>query len=109
MSGDEIETFFKAPRESKTTRRQRILAVRKSAAVELREEVLMRSHGDCEIGSPVCTGRVEHIHHVKRRGQGGRQHLDDVRGTCFLCHEYVHGHVEESYGKGWLRRRGDDG
>jgi hypothetical protein len=100
--GEDIETFHKPLKESKRARTRRAWAAKKDADVALREEVLMRSHGDCEIRSAVCTGRVEVVHHVLRRGQGGAYDLDLVRGSCVACHEHLHGHVAEALERGWL-------
>lgn len=103
----QVEPRWKAPKLSKRKRTERVWAAKKAADVALREEVLMRCHGDCEIRSEVCTGRVQHVHHVLRRGQGGAYDLDLVRGACMACHTYLHANVELSYEKGWLVRRGE--
>lgn len=106
MTGDgEFVAFHKEPRLSKRKRTERAWAAKKAADVALREEVLMRCHGDCEIRSKVCTGKVEQVHHVLRRGQGGAYDIDLVRGTCSACHTYLHGHVTEALEAGWLIQR----
>ena len=105
MSGREVpEPNFKQPKLSKRKRTERTMRQRNDARIALREEVLMRSHGDCEIGSPVCTGRGHHVHHVKRRSRGGRDTLDNVRLACEACHTHLHANPAEAYEKGWLHR-----
>jgi hypothetical protein len=103
----QVEPNFKAPKLSKRKRTERIWAAKKAHRVELLEEVLLRCHGDCEIGSPDCTGRGHHLHHALRRSQGGRDRLEDVRLSCAPCHDYLHTHVAEAFDKGWLLRKGD--
>lgn len=102
----DVEPLTKQPKLSKRKRTERAWAAKREADVALREEVLLRSHGDCEIRSEVCTGRVEHVHHVLRKAKGGAYDLDLVRGACVLCHDFLHGHVELSYERGWLIRSG---
>lgn len=110
MTGDltrtDVTPLTKAPKLSKRKRTERAWQAKKAADVALREEVLMRSHGDCEVRSEVCTGRVEQVHHVLRRGQGGAYDPDLVLGTCVACHDHLHfvAPVAEAYAKGWLRR-----
>jgi 5-methylcytosine-specific restriction endonuclease McrA len=100
----QVTPLPKAPKLSKRKRTERTMRQRNDARIALREEVLMRSHGDCEIRSEVCTGKVEHVHHVKRRSRGGKDDLDNVRGTCSMCHEHLHRNVAEAYANGWLVR-----
>lgn len=71
-----------------------------------KRDVRSRSRGRCEARVPdVCTGRAEHAHHVLRRGQGGADELGNLLDCCRACHEWIHAHVDESYERGWLRRR----
>lgn len=100
----DVEPIAKAPKLSKRKRTERTMRQRNDARIALREEVLMRSHGSCEIVSPVCTGRGHHVHHRRRRSQGGRDVLEDVRLSCSACHGYLHAHVAEAFDKGWLIR-----
>lgn len=99
------DPVFRQPKASKRKRTERAFAAKKASRVALLEEVLLRCHGDCEIGSPVCTGSGHHVHHVLRRSQGGRDRLEDVRLSCQPCHDYLHTHVAEAFDKGWLRSR----
>ena len=107
MNEPEFVAFHKEPRLSKRKRTERAWAAKKAVAVELREELLLRSHGDCEIGSTVCTGRGEQVHHALRRSQGGRDIPEHTRLTCAPCHEHLHRHPTEAFEKGWLLRKED--
>lgn len=107
-----VVPLFKPARTAKATGRRKRLkpfSERKAAGFDayrqLAEELLMRSHGDCEIASDYCKGRGEFIHHVLRRSQGGTDTAEDTRWTCDPCHRYLHDNVAESYERGWLRKR----
>lgn len=82
-------------------------AVRKESA-ELRMArpiVYKRSGGYCEANTPACpagTHNADHVHHIagKRNEAPG-----DLLHVCFDAHRYIHDHPEESYGKGWMKKR----
>ena len=101
----EVNPIPKQPRLSKRKRTERAIAARKASRVELLEELLLRSHGACEIGSPACTGRGVHVHHALRRSQGGRDVPEHTRLTCEPCHEHLHRNVAEAFERGWLIRK----
>lgn len=70
-----------------------------------RKQVEFRSRGFCEATTPAClTGRHEahHVHHVKRRSQGGGHDVDNLLHLCFPAHEWVHAHPAEARERGWL-------
>lgn len=100
----DVEPILKQPKLSKRKRTERRWAAKKIDRVALFEELLMRCHGVCEIGSPDCVGEGVHIHHVLRRSQGGRDIPEHTRLTCVPCHDYLHTHVAEAFDKGWLRK-----
>lgn len=69
----------------------------------MRELVLVRSRGVCECCG---TGRVEVIHHVKRRSQGGTNELSNLLGLSDLHHKEIHMNPAWAYEMGFLRRNG---
>lgn len=85
----------------------------------IREACRDRSAGLCQAGIPgVCEGErpgghprpvYGHAHHLKRRGQGGADHLSNLAWVCGLCHGHLHHRVEWAYEVGLLRRRQDPG
>lgn len=73
--------------------------------VSVRVEVEERSCGVCEaLIDGVCVGRVSHLHHIRRRSQGGEDVAANLLALCAFCHEHIHRHPGESYDHGWLRR-----
>lgn len=72
---------------------------------EIRAEVAARSGGICEAKTPACTGIGSVWHHVLPRSAGGAHIVDNGLWVDAACHTYIHAHPQESYEKGWLRRR----
>lgn len=68
----------------------------------MRELVLARSGGRCELGATCCTGLVRDVHHRKNRGQGGTNDLVNLLGACRACHDYAHRNPAQAYSLGWL-------
>lgn len=69
----------------------------------MRPLVAARSRGRCEGRVPgVCTGRAEHVHHVKLRGQGGGNELGNLRHLCNACHRWVHANIKKARARGLL-------
>jgi hypothetical protein len=68
---------------------------------EVRMIVRRRCGGRCEVGSEVCTGRAEHLHHRKLR-----RHKDHSEANalycCQPCHLHIHQYVTKAYLMGWL-------
>ena len=64
-----------------------------------RHEVFERSGGFCE--EPGCNREIDetlpsehpnslHVHHIKPRGKGGAENLNNLQATCKRCHERHH-------------------
>lgn len=66
------------------------------------EKVLARSGGNCEAMVPFagCTMQTHHLHHRKISGREHR--VENLLALCHRCHDWVHGHPEESYRLGLL-------
>lgn len=64
--------------------------------------VRTRARGLCEIVHVGCTGRIDHVHHRRRRSQGGSDAPDNLLGLCNTGHSFVHDHPKLSFEKGWL-------
>jgi hypothetical protein len=54
----------------------------------------------------VCWGGL-HVHHVKRRSQGGTNHPSNLVCLCASAHQWVHEHPTQSHEMGLLARTGD--
>lgn len=62
---------------------------------KVRQEVLERdSHDGCpcciNCGHPSLNGKGLHLHHVKRRSQGGQHDPKNLVTLCFECHTDLH-------------------
>lgn len=64
--------------------------------------VRARSRGFCEITHVGCTGRAVHVHHKRRRSQGGTDDPENLLHLCRKGHDFVHSNPEISFRKGWL-------
>lgn len=75
----------------------------------IRPAVRERSGGRCEARgfAENCSGRGEHVHHRRRRGQGGANTLANLIDVCSFCHAKIHGRPALAYEHGYLVRRGD--
>ena len=100
------EPNFKQPRLSKRKRTERAWAAKKATRVVLLEELLMRSHGRCELQTPECVGDGSEVHHRLMRSAGGQDVPEHTAWVCQPCHGFAHGHPGMSYDNGWLIRRG---
>lgn len=106
MSKTFVGSFPKQPPAPKVKRKRSNRQVKvKGGWTEpaMREVVMARPR--CEVASVVCTGRVEHAHHIRMRSQGGSHDPENVLAACQPCHEVCHANPEQSYRDGWLRRR----
>lgn len=56
----------------------------------------------CQAQTKDCTGRAVHMHHRKRRSQGGTNDPTNLIAVCVACHSYIHNHPAISYERGWL-------
>lgn len=73
---------------------------------EVRAAVERRSGGMCEAGTAICRKQAAHIHHIRRRSQGGKGTLENALHVCNICHTWIHDHPAESEARGWLLRSG---
>ena len=64
--------------------------------------VRSRSRGFCEITHLGCTGRIDQVHHKRRRSQGGDDTPENLLGVCAKAHELIHANPELSFERGWL-------
>ncbi len=75
---------------------------------EVRREVEARSRGACEARvSYECRQRhqpARHMHHRKRKSQGGPDTAANLVHLCWVCHAYVHRMIGESLMNGLLLR-----
>ena len=72
---------------------------------DAKQAVRERSGGQCEAGTPACTGRAVHVHHVLPRSAGGKHSTANLLHCCRECHDFIHAHPALSYRLGWLKRR----
>lgn len=73
---------------------------------KVRENVIRRSGGWCEVAvDPMCQRQGGHLHHKLPRSAGGPHVEDNLLDTCPSCHRWIHSHPAASYDHGWLLRR----
>lgn len=73
----------------------------------VREEVLARSGGYCEIDHPMCLGRASHMHHILMRSHGGKHEASNLLHVCAPTgHDFIHANPALAYEQGWLQRSG---
>lgn len=74
-----------------------------AAWAKARQKVMSKSNGLCYAKiDGVCGGRAEHVHHIKRRSQGGTNEPNNLLICCHACHEWIHRNPEEAATKGFL-------
>lgn len=78
---------------------------------EVRRQVEARSGGRCE-AAPLwrrdgCQLDGHHLHHRKRRSQGGQHTASNLVHLCHACHRRVHAYVEQAQALGLLLRSWD--
>ena len=71
---------------------------------ELRMATKDRRNGWCAIRwDDGCLDRGSHAHHLRPRGRGGTDEIENTEWTCSWCHSQVHANPEEARKRGWLR------
>lgn len=70
----------------------------------VRAEIERRSGGKCEACTPICRSKAVHIHHIRRRSQGGKGTVANGLHVCSICHTWIHDHPKEAEARGWLLR-----
>lgn len=68
-----------------------------------RARVLKRCGGRCEARWEGCAGAAHHVHHMKRRSQGGTHDVSNLLACCFLCHNQIHSNIEKARKLGHLK------
>lgn len=67
--------------------------------------IIARAGGLCE----VCrVATINHVHHRKRRSQGGPNTMANLMGVCDFDHRMIHANPQWSYERGFLIRRTDE-
>jgi len=68
-------------------------------------DAFMKDKEECEIKSPVCTGRAEYIHHVEGRGIKVILDQSKWKACCGACNGYVEVKDAEAKEKGHKKSR----
>ncbi len=71
----------------------------------VRAEIERRSGGRCEAN---CSSPASHIHHIRRRSQGGEGTTENGLHVCSDCHTWIHANPAKAEALGWLKRSGHD-
>ena len=82
---------------------------RPSIPVSVRAQVRHRSQGRCEFvdgGGRRCSKAGVHLHHVKRRSQGGADTPENLKDFCSADHRWVHDNPEAARALGFLAQKG---
>lgn len=56
----------------------------------------------------ICANTPDHVHHVRRAGQGGDDGPENLLTVCFPCHRWIHDHPADAHRLGLLARTGDE-
>lgn len=70
----------------------------------LRDALWQRSGGLCEACGQSMRGGDAHVHHRKRRSQGGEHSVTNCLLVHGRCHNGIHAHPAPSYDAGFLVR-----
>jgi len=92
MDGDVVRVFKNRSAASRVTDLNNIVVqMEYTAAVKaVREAIVIRGHGFCELcGSPI-TKSNGHMHEQKHRGKGGEISLANSVFICSTCHATAH-------------------
>lgn len=65
---------------------------------EVRQAVMLRNGGRCEVGFPgVCTGRAEEFHHRQSRSASRNPHtVGNGCAACHACHDHLTHHSPQA-------------
>lgn len=63
--------------------------------LKIRLEVFNRADGLCEACKSPGDWRGLSMHHVKKRSQGGKHTVENLRLLCGICHSLKHGIKEK--------------
>lgn len=71
---------------------------------KVRRQVRSRSGGRCEFAAAGrrCPRPAEHMHHKRRKGQGGGDTASNLVDLCWLDHQFIHDNPEVGYQLGYL-------
>lgn len=80
---------------------------RKRIPEQVRRAVRARSGEQCEFasGGVRCEEMAVHMHHRRRRSQGGRDTVSNLVDLCSSCHSWTHEHPEAAAALGLLELR----
>lgn len=82
------KTWKKLDKISKSPHRRAKLFIPQS----VRDEVMERSGEQCEVmdAGYRCGYTGQHMHHLKPKGRGGKNTVDNLKWICAVCHAYIH-------------------
>jgi hypothetical protein len=66
----------------------------------VRQAVTARSGGRCEF--PSCPSAFDHLHHRRRKSQGGKHDEETLMALCFRHHQLIHDNPAWAMAHGWL-------
>ena len=74
---------------------------------KVRQQIVERSSGRCEVMTTGCTFTAQAIHHRRARGAGGTRRPDtnlpsNALCVCDACHRRIESHRTEALAAGWL-------
>ena len=80
---------------------------------KVRQQIVERSSGRCEVMASGCTFTAQEIHHRRPRGMGGTNRGNTnaaVNGLacCLACHRRIESDRDWAYGRGFLVRQNVD-
>ena len=74
---------------------------------KVRQQIVERSSGRCEVMASGCTFTATAIHHRRARGAGGTRRPDtnlpsNALAVCDACHRRIESQRTEALAAGWL-------
>ena len=70
-------------------------AERKTLSPEIREAVLERARGRCEVHGPRCLGRATEVDHIWPRAKGGTNDSSNLQASCRPCNQWKKSRVPD--------------